>query len=128
MKPKPRMILMFVAALIFGGSLALLPRGAQAQQELEVEIGAASPSGSEHSHKHDITVEDLKQGKTRSLLGSNPEDSHHIPLTRQQVADILDGTTIIVRSGKDKEAGDTKAHQHRVTITLTTEEPESSGW
>ncbi|MFQ5902286.1 MAG: hypothetical protein ACE5JO_01205 [Candidatus Binatia bacterium] len=73
-------------------------------------------------------MESLKQGKTEYLLGSHPKDSHRITLTRQQVADLLDGTTIIVRSDKDKETGNTKAHRHRVTITLKSEEPESSGW
>lgn len=128
MKPKPRMIFMFASALIFGASLGLLPRGAQAQQELEVKVGPASSSVADHSHEHDITVESLKRGKTHYLLGSNPEDSHRITLTRQQVTDLLDGTTIIVRSDKDKETGDAKAHRHRVTITLKTEEAESSGW
>lgn len=128
MKPKPRMVFILVFALILGGSLGLLPRGAQAQQELEVKVGPPLSSGADHSHEHDITVESLKRGKTQYLLGSNPENSHRITLTRQQMADTLDGTTIIVQSGKDKETGNTKAHRHRVTITLKTEEPESSGW
>ena len=121
------MIKMFVSAFIFGGSLGLLLPAAEAQENLEVKIGPSSPSVAEHSHEHDVTDQALKQGKTQYQLGSKPEDSHRITLTREQLANVVEGTTIIVESDKDQEAGNIKTHQHRVTVTLKVEPPDS-GW
>jgi len=120
-------IFLFASVLVFGGSLGFFLSAARAQQNLEVKIGPSSPSVAEHSHEHDVTDQALKQGKTQYLLGSKPEDSHRIALTREQLANVVEGTTIIVESDKDQEAGMIKVHQHRVTITLQVEPPDS-GW
>ncbi len=124
MKPNAKSILMLGIVL----SLLLLVRGVQAEGELNVEIDPPTPSVASHSHSNDITEESLKEGKTKYMLTSDPEDSHRTTLTKQQVSDILDGTTIIIRSSMDKDGGKLKAHQHGLGITFTAEEPESSGW
>ena len=120
-------IFLFASALVFGGSLGFFLSAARAQENLEVKIGPSSPSVAEHSHEHDITGQSLKQGNIQYELGSKPKDSHRITLTREQLADIVEGTTIIVESDKDQEAGTIKVHQHRVTFTLKVEPPDS-GW
>ena len=108
-------------------SLLLYAPPVWAQQELEVKIGSPA-SGARHSHDHDITTEALKQGKASFTLKSSPQESHRINLTRKQVTDLLDGTTIIVNSsdGESNEGG--KKHQHRVTLTVKSQEAESAGW
>ena len=117
-------ILIFVFALSF----PLLARGVQAQEEVAVKIAAPSPSVASHSHDNNITVGSIKRGKREYTLQSKPEDRHQINLTRNQRADLLDGTAVIIRSSKDENGGDLKEHQHRVTITYKGEEKESSGW
>ena len=115
-----------IMILAIVSSIPLLARGVQAQENLEVKIAPASPGVAKHSHSHDITEDDLTGGTTTYVLGSHPDDSHDITLTRQQLADIGEGTTIIVRTGKDKDGGKFKSHQHRVSITLEVEA--ESGW
>lgn len=108
-------------------SIPLMARGVQAQENLQVKIAPASPAVAKHSHSHDITEDKLTGGTTTYVLGSHPDDNHSITLTSQQLADIREGTTVIVLTGKDKDGGKFKAHQHRVSITLKAEEAES-GW
>lgn len=127
MKPRPKWLSLLAPALLIAGSLALLLPGF-AQEQLEVAIGGASPSVGRHSHAHDITLEALRAGKTEYLLKGGSEGSHKITLNKQQVSDLLNGTTIIVQSEKNDETGKMKAHQHRVTLTVKTEERERSGW
>lgn len=117
-----------LAVVVSTLSFALLASGVQAQQEVEVKIGPPSPSVASHSHDHNITVGSIKRGKREYTLQSKSEDRHQINLTRTQRADLLDGTTVIIRSSKDENGGDLKEHQHRVTITYKGEEEESSGW
>ncbi len=107
-------------------SIPLLARGVQAQEKLQVKIAPASPAVAKHSHSHDFTEDDLTGGTTTYVLGSHPDDRHSITLTSEQLADIADGTTVIVRTGKDKDGGKFKSHQHRVSITLEVEA--ESGW
>ncbi len=107
-------------------SIPLLARGVQAQENLQVKIAPASPAVAKHSHSHDFTEDDLTGGTTTYVLGSHPDDSHSITLTSGQLADITEGTTVIVRTGKDKDGGKFKSHQHRVSITLEVEA--ESGW
>lgn len=99
-----------------------------ADEELEVEIGAAAPSVGDHSHAHDITVDALKRGKMEYLLKGGSEGSHRVVLTKQQVADLLNGTAAIIQSEKSQDTGKIKSHQHRVTITVKIRERERSGW
>ena len=121
-----RQILNTTMILAFALSIPLLARGVQAQENLEVKIAPASPAVAKHSHSHDITEDDLTGGTTAYVLGSHPYDSHSITLTSQQLADIREGTTVIVRTAKDKDGGKFKSHQHRVSITLEVEA--ESGW
>lgn len=107
-------------------SIPLLARGIQAQENLQVKIAPASPAVAKHSHSHDITADDLTGRTTTYVLGSHPDDSHGITLTSGQLADIAEGTTVIVRTSKDKDSGMFKSHQHRVSITLEAEA--ESGW
>lgn len=107
-------------------SIPLLARGIQAQEDLQVKIAPASPAVAKHSHSHDITADDLTGGTTTYVLGSHPDDSHSVTLTNEQLADITEGTTVIVRTGKDKDSGKFKSHQHRVSIILEAEA--ESGW
>jgi len=113
-----------VSTLIF----ALLASGVQAQQEMEVKIGPPSPSVASHSHDHNITVGSLNRGKTEYTLRSKSQDRHKANLTAAQRGDLIDGTTVIIRTGKDGDGGDLKEHQHQLTITVKGEEQESSGW
>ncbi len=115
-------------AVVFTFSFTLLVYGVHAQQEVVVKIGPPSPSVASHSHDHNITVGSLKRGKTEYTLRSKSQDRHKINLTAAQRRDLLDGTTVIIRSSKDGEGGDLKEHQHKVTITVKGEERESSGW
>jgi len=117
-----------LAVVVSTLSFALLASGVQAQEEVDIKIAAPSPSVASHSHDHNITVGSIKRGKREYTLQSKSEDRHQINLTRTQRADLLDGTTVIIRSGKDENGGDLKEHQHRVTITYKGEEQESSGW
>ncbi len=109
-------------------SLPLPALEVKAQEELQVKIAPASSSVASHSHNHNITLEALKRGETEYMLQSKAEDSHTIKLTRVQRFDLLDGTTLIITTGKDEDGGDFKAHQHRVTITYEGREEEASGW
>ena len=109
-------------------ALPLTASQARAEDKLKVEIAPAAPSVGKHAHDHDIKIDALKKDKTGYLLQSAAEDSHRISLTRKQVANILDGTTIIVRTEGDGDGGIFKAHRHRVSITFQAEEQESSGW
>lgn len=120
-------ILKTIVILALVLSFTLVARGVQAQENLEVKIAPATPAVARHSHSHDITEDALSQGSREFVIGSHPTESHRITLTRQQLADILEGTTVIVRSSKDEDGGKLKAHQHRVSITLTVEEA-GSGW
>ena len=117
-----------IGVVVFTLSFTLLAFGVQAQQEVEVKIGAPSPSVASHSHDHNITVGSLNRGKTEYTLRSKSQDRHKINLTAAQRADLLDGTTVIIRFSKDGDGGDLKEHQHQVTITVKGEERESSGW
>ena len=117
-----------IGVVVFASSFTLLAYGVQAQQEVEIKIGAPSPSVASHSHDHNITVGSIKRGNREYTLQSKSEDRHQINLTRTQRADLLDDTTVIIRSSKDRDDGDFKEHQHRVTITYKGEEKESSGW
>ena len=114
--------------VVFTLSFTLLAYGVQAQQEVEVKIGAPSPSVASHSHDHNITVGSINRGKKVYTLRSKSQDRHKVNLTRNQRADLLDDTTVIIRSSKDRDSGDFKEHQHQVTITVKGEEKESSGW
>ncbi len=114
--------------VVFTLSFPLLAYGVQAQQEVEVKIGAPSPSVASHSHDHNITVGSVNRDKKEYTLRSKSQDRHQINLTAAQRADLLDRTTVIIRSGKDPDGGDLKEHQHQVTITVKGEERESSGW
>ncbi len=107
-------------------SIPLLARGVQAQEDLQVKIAPASPAVAKHSHSHDITADDLTGRTTTYVLGSHPDDRHSITLTTEQLLDITEGTTVIVRAGKDKDSGKFKSHQHRVSITFKAEA--ESGW
>ena len=107
-------------------SIPLLARGVQAQENLQVKIAPASPAVAKHSHSHDITADDLTGRTTTYVIGSHPDDRHSITLTSGQLADIAEGTTVIVRTAKDKDGGKFKSHQHRVSITLEVEA--ESGW
>lgn len=127
MRPKTKRRVSSLFALLIVGSVALLVPGF-AQERLDARIGSASPSTARHSHQHDVTVDSLKQGKTEYQLKGSSEGSHRVVFTKQQLADILNGTTVIVQSEKSQEAGNVKAHQHRVTVTVKTEERERSGW
>lgn len=127
MKPIWEKAVLFLLVLFVAGNLGFIPSGL-AQEKLEVKIGDASPAVERHSHKLDITADSLKQGKMEYLLGSSSKANHRVTLTKQQVADIRNGTTIIVESDKSQDAGDIKAHQHKVTITLKAEKEERSGW
>ncbi|MEE9549525.1 MAG: hypothetical protein V3W08_03895 [Candidatus Binatia bacterium] len=108
-------------------SIPLLARGVQAQEYPDVNIAPATPAVARHLHSHDITEDALSQGSTEYVIGSHPADSHRITLTRQQLEDILEGTTVIVRSSKDEDGGKLKAHQHRMSITLNVVGA-GSGW
>ncbi len=125
MRPKSKRRVLLVLLIV--GSLAL-PVPGFAQEQLDIRIGSASPSTDRHSHQHDITVDSLKQGKAEYQLKGSSEVSHRVVLTKQQLADILNGTTVIIQSDKSQDAGNVKAHQHRVTVTVKTEERERSGW
>ena len=126
MKPRLKWLSLF-ALLIVGSLTPLLP--GFAQDELEVAVGSASPSAGRHSHAHDVTLEALRNGKTQYVLKGSSEGSHRIVLTQGQVSDLLNGTTVIIQSEKNDEADNKmKAHQHRVTLTVKTEERERSGW
>ncbi len=114
--------------VVFTLSFTLLVYGVQAQQEVEVKIGAPSPSMASHSHDRNITVGSINRGKKEYTLQSKSQDRHEINLTAAQRRDLLDGTTVIIRSRKDRDGGDLKEHQHQVTITVKGEERESSGW
>jgi len=114
--------------VVFALSFTLLAYGVQAQQEVEVKIGAPSPSVASHSHDDNITVGSINRGKKKYTLRSKSQDRHKVNLTAAQRADLLDGTTVIIRSSKDGDGGDLKEHQHQVTITVKGEERESSGW
>ncbi len=115
-------------AVVFTFSFTLLAFGVQAQQEVEVKVGAPSPSVANHSHDHNISMGSIKRGKKEYTLRSKSQDRHKINPTAAQRGDLLDGTTLIIRSTKDSNDGDLKAHQHQVTITVKGEEKESSGW
>ncbi len=117
-----------IGVIVFTLSFTLFVYGVQAQQEVEVKIDAPSPSVASHSHDHNITMGSLIRGKTENTLRSKSQDRHKINLTAAQRRDLLDGTTVIIRSSKDGEGGDLKEHQHQVTITVKGEERESSGW
>ena len=107
-------------------SLPLLARGVQAQENLTVKVAGATPAVASHSHSHDITEDALKDGAKEYVIGSDSADSHRISLNSEQLLDIQEGTTVIVRSSKDEDSGKVKAHQHRVSITL--EAGAESGW
>jgi hypothetical protein len=107
--------------------IPLLARGVQAQEKLQVKVAGATPAVASHSHSHDITENALRGGSTEYTIGSDPKDSHRITLNSQQLADIREGTTVIVRTSKDEDGGKIKAHQHRVGINLKVEEAEA-GW
>lgn len=117
-----------IGVVVFTLSFTLLAFGVQAQEEVEVKIGAPSPSVASHSHDHNISVSSIKRGKKEYTLRSKSQDRHKINPTATQMGDLLDGTTLIIRSTKDSNGGDLKAHQHQVTITVKGEEEESSGW
>ncbi|MFQ5682279.1 MAG: hypothetical protein ACE5HC_03310 [Candidatus Binatia bacterium] len=128
MKLKSTRIFLSLGVLILGGILTVALPEVQADDEFTIKIGPAAPSVAKHAHKLEITAFSLKQGKGDYKLGSRPEDSHAITLTQEQVADLLDGTTVIVESGKDPDSGEFKAHRHRVALTLKDAESTSSGW
>jgi ABC-type Zn uptake system ZnuABC Zn-binding protein ZnuA len=107
-------------------SIPLLARGVQAQEYLTVKVAGATPAVASHSHSHDITEDALKDGAKEYVIGSDSADSHRITLNSEQLLDIQEGTTVIVRSSKDEDSGKVKAHQHRVSITLDAEA--ESGW
>ena len=109
-------------------SLPLPALEVEAQEELQVKIAPAPPSVASHSHNHNITLEALKRGETEYRLQSKAEDSHTIKPTKVQRLDLLDGTTLILTTGKDEDGGNFKTHQHRVTITYKGREEEDSGW
>ena len=102
-------------------SIPLLARGVQAQENLTVKVAGATPAVASHSHSHDITEDALKDGAKEYVIGSDSADSHRITLNSEQLLDIQEGTTVIVRSSKDEDSGKVKAHQHRVSITLEAE-------
>ena len=108
-------------------SIPLLSDGVQAQDKLTVKVAGATPAVASHSHSHDITEDALKDGAKEYVIGSDSADSHRITLNSEQLLDISEGTTVIVRSSKDEDGGKVKAHQHRVSITLNVEEADS-GW
>ena len=115
-----------IMILAIVSSIPLLASGIEAQEDLQVKIAPASPAVAKHSHSHDITADDLTGSTTTYVLGSHPDDRHSITLTSGQLADIDEGTTVIVRTGKDKDSGKFKSHQHRVSITFEAEA--ESGW
>jgi len=117
-----------IAIFVFTLSFTLLALGVQAQQEVAVKIDASSPSVASHSHDHNITVGSIKRGKKEYTLRGMSRDRHKINPTSAQRVDLMDGTTLIIRSTKDSNGGDLKEHQHQVTITVQGEEKESSGW
>ncbi len=107
-------------------SIPLLARGVQAQENLTVKVAGATPAVASHSHSHDITEDALKEGANEYVIGSDSADSHRITLNSEQLLDIQEGTTVIVRASKDEDGGKVKTHQHRVSITLEAEA--ESGW
>lgn len=127
MKPSWKKVMVFSFVLIFAGSLGFILPGL-AQEELEVKIGDAAPSVVRHAHEHDITIKALKRGKTEYLAGSGSQNSHRVTLTKQQIADILNGTTVIVQTDNSGGIGSIQAHRHKVTVTLKIEKEERSGW
>lgn len=127
MRAKLRRPVPFLLTLALAVSL-LLFRPGFSQEELHIQVGSASPSVGNHSHAHDVTVDALKKGTAEYLLKGSSEGSHRVVLTKQQIADLLNGTTVIVQSEKSDESGKIRAHQHRVTLTVKAEERERSGW
>jgi hypothetical protein len=99
-------------------------------QEVKVRVSPASIPGMEHEHTHNIAPAALKSGATEFHIGGNPEDIHDIKLSKTQVQNLLNGTTVIVDTELDAPGG-LSAHVHRLTITtikVAPQQQESSGW
>ena len=84
--------------------------------KLEVAIGA-SISAAKVTKNHNITLDDLKDRKAEYTIKAGGQE-HKITLTKDQIKDILAGTTVHVDA----------ANNQKVRITLKSEKPKSSGW
>jgi len=116
-----------MCAVTFGLFLAARPVVAQEELDVKIELDSYYPVPS-HSHDHNMTVRALKSRTMEFILLSNPDDSHKVSLTRRQMSDLMDGTTVIILSDMDADGGDYKAHRHRATLTYTGAEEKRSGW
>jgi len=104
--------------------------GAGYAQEVKVQVSPASIPGMEHKHTHNLAPAALKAGTTEFRIGGAPEDTHSIKLSKAQLQDLLNGTTVIVDTEVDPNAG-LPGHVHRLTITtikMASQQQETSGW
>lgn len=89
-------ILLAVLATVGLGLLAAACGSAAADVEkYKVEIGE-SASSAQKAQSHDITKEALKEGRTEFTVQASDKASYKITLTKEQIQDLLGGTTIIV--------------------------------
>jgi len=89
---------------------------ALADQELKIKV---SP-GNSSDYNSDVTLDALKAGKTDYMV-SGMGNTYEVKLTKQQVKDVMNGTTVMVDSSQNGGSG--------VRVSLTVEgEAESSGW
>ena len=99
-------------------------------QEVKVQLSPASIPGMEHKHTHNMTPAALKKGTLEFRIGGGAEDVHRVKLSKAQLQNLTNGTTVIVDTGLDA-SGALPAHIHRLTITtinMAPEKQESSGW
>ena len=109
---QPLRFIALVSSLFF----ALTLGSALAEQELKVKITPGKTS----DYKSDITLDALKSGTTAYMVSSMGK-SYEVKLTKQQIKDVLKGTTVMVDSSKNGSSA--------VRVNLAVEgEAESSGW
>jgi len=105
-----------VRFIAFVSFCALTLGAAFAEQKLKVTV---SPGESSH-YTSDMTLEALKAG-TADYRVSGMGKTYRVKLTKQQIKDVLNGTTVMVDSSQNGGSG--------VRVNLSVEgEPESSGW
>ena len=120
MSNKLKAILVITIAMIVVIGAAVVSGGAAAM-EIEVKVGPTAVDA-EVAEEHNVTVGALEAGDAEFWVQDAAERTHQINLSASQIADVLEGTTVMLNAPADGD-GDPL----RVLLTLT-EVEEDSGW
>ena len=113
--PKITAALYLAVALVIGQVVAIQPA---AGNDLKVAIGK-SATFAKKAYSHDISIGDLKNGRSAYVVSSSAKESFQIELSEKQIKDILAGSTVVITT----QEGDKK-----VKIGPKKKQSTDSGW